>query len=93
MDLGGENSARGRRTQYREEREEFIEAFQSHFPGDSRDADRSFDELFDIIPEGLARHNQGEFSNDLEILLRQTLDHLVTNTHPVHILVWQTNSW
>ena len=61
MDLGRENSTGGRRTQYREEREEFIEAFQLHFPGDSRDMDRSFDELFNIVPADLARHNQGDF--------------------------------
>ena len=65
MHLGRKNSTEGRRTRYREEREEFIEAFQSRFPGDTRDVDRSFDELFDIVPADLARHNQGDFSNDL----------------------------
>ena len=35
------------------------------FPEDSMDVDRSFDELFSIILEGLARHNQEEFSYSL----------------------------
>src|SRR6202790_4911900 len=52
-----------RRTSDREIREAFIEAFHSLFPGDSTDADRSFEELFSIMPEALARHNQ----EDLEI--------------------------
>ena len=49
----------------RERREAFIEAFRTRFPEDSMDVEESFDELFSIIPEALARHNQEEFSNGL----------------------------
>ena len=54
-----------RRTTDRERREAFIEAFQTHFPEDSTNVDESFDKLFYIIPEALARHNQEEFSKGL----------------------------
>ena len=49
----------------RERREAFIEAFRTCFPEDSTDVDKSFDKLFSIVPDALARHNQEEFYNGL----------------------------
>ena len=54
----GERNSRNGRTGYRETREEFIMAFNSQCPGDSINIDTSFDELFTVMPNALARHNQ-----------------------------------
>ena len=62
----GEGNSRTRRTNYRETREEFIEAFNARFPGDSINPETSFNELFITMPDTLARHNQLGNSTDLE---------------------------
>ena len=54
-----------RRTDYRETREEFIKAFNSQFPSDSINPETSFNKLFTIVPDALARHNQLGISTDL----------------------------
>ena len=61
----GEGNSRNRRTDYRETREEFIKVFNSRFPGDSINPDTSFKELFTVVPDALARHNQLGISTDL----------------------------
>ena len=61
----GEGNSRNRRTDYRETREEFIEAFNSRFPGDSINPDTSFEGLFTVVPNALARHNQLGIATDL----------------------------
>ena len=61
----GEGNSRNRRTDYRETREEFIKAFNSRFLGDSSNPDTSFEELFTVVPDALARHNQLGISTDL----------------------------
>ena len=43
------------------------------------DADRSFDELFSIVPKALARHNQEEFSYGLG---NSATNYNTTNTSP-----------
>ena len=50
---------------YRETREEFIKAFNSRFSNDSINPETSFDELFTVVPDVLARHNQLGISTDL----------------------------
>ena len=55
-----------RRTNYRETREEFIEAFNTRFPGNSINPETSFNKLFITVPDVLARHNQLGNSTDLE---------------------------
>ena len=54
----GEGNFRTQRTDYRETREEFIKAFNSQFPWDSINPETSFDKLFTVMPDALARHNQ-----------------------------------
>ena len=49
------------------------------FPEDSTDVEESFDELFSIVPEALARHNQEEFSNGLG---NSATNSNITNTSP-----------
>ena len=49
---------------YRETREKFIEAFNSQFPRDSINQETSFDTLFTVVPDVLARHNQLGISTD-----------------------------
>ena len=63
----------------RETREAFIEAFWTHFPEDSTDTDESFDELFSIMPEALAWHNQEGISYSLG---NSTTNSNTTNTSP-----------
>ena len=61
----GKGSSRNKRTDYRETREEFIEAFNTRFPCDSINPETSFNELFTVVPDVLARHNQLGISTDL----------------------------
>ena len=51
---------------YRETREEFIEGFNTQFPSDSINPETSFDKLFTVVPNVLARHNQLGISTDFE---------------------------
>ena len=66
---------RNRRTDYRETREEFIKALNSRFPSNSINPETSFDELFTVMPDPLARHNQLGISTDLEKILVKILHH------------------
>ena len=61
----GEGNSRNRRTNYRGTREKFIKAFNSLFPSDSINPETSFEELFTVVPDALARHNQLGVSTDL----------------------------
>ena len=49
------------------------------FPEDSMDIEESFDKLFSIVPEALARHNQEEFSYGLG---NSATNSNTTNTSP-----------
>ena len=61
----GEGNSRTRRMDYRETREEFIKAFIAQFPHNSINPETSFNKLFTVVPEALARHNQLGISTDL----------------------------
>ena len=61
----GEGNSRNRRTDYKETREEFIEAFNCQFPSNSINPETIFEELFTVVPDMSARHNQLGVSTDL----------------------------
>ena len=48
---GEGGNSRMQRTDYRETREEFIEAFNSQFPSDSINPETSFKKLFTVVPD------------------------------------------
>ena len=70
----GEGNFRNRKMDYRETREEFVEAFNSRFPSDSINPETSFEELFTVMPDALARHNQLGISTDLGNILHHQMN-------------------
>lgn len=61
-----EGSSRRRRLGYWEIQQEFVKAFNSHFPGNSMEPGEKFDELFSVVPSIVVRHNQLGNSSESE---------------------------